>query len=100
MGRAQVWRAPARCANMICEETAGITPMPHDVECPQDCLGSDSASGDAEAPAGSTCWGDMEKASDIVERGPSTEALSTTESARLGFRRSTPMAISSGLFGI
>ena len=53
-----------------------------------------------KAPAGSTCRGDMEKASNIVERGPSTETLSTTESARLGFRKATPLAISSGLFGI
>jgi 4-azaleucine resistance transporter AzlC len=41
----------------------------------------------------------MEKASDIVERGPS-HALSPVESARLGFRKATPLAISSGLFGI
>ena len=63
-------------------------------------LGHDSASGDAEAPARSTCWGDMEKAGKVVERGPSTQALSSTESARLGFRKATPLAISSGLFGI
>jgi predicted branched-subunit amino acid permease len=42
----------------------------------------------------------MAKAGNIVERGPSTQALSTPESARLGFRRATPLAISSGLFGI
>jgi predicted branched-subunit amino acid permease len=42
----------------------------------------------------------MEKASSIVERGPSTEALSAAASARLGFRKATPLAISSGLFGI
>jgi predicted branched-subunit amino acid permease len=51
-------------------------------------------------PSGQTCWGDMEKASKVVERGPSTQALSTTESARLGFRKASPLAISSGLFGI
>src|SRR3954447_5671947 len=42
----------------------------------------------------------MEKASDIVERGPCREALSPAASARLGFRKATPLAISSGLFGI
>jgi predicted branched-subunit amino acid permease len=42
----------------------------------------------------------MEKAGKVVERGPSAQALSTTESARLGFRKATPLAISSGLFGI
>src|SRR6185295_6992511 len=42
----------------------------------------------------------MEKAGCIVERGPSMQALSRTESARLGFRKATPLAISSGLFGI
>src|ERR1700750_3131197 len=45
-------------------------------------------------------WSDMEKASEIVQRGPSTPALPTAESARLGFRKATPLAISSGLFGI
>src|SRR3954451_18764019 len=42
----------------------------------------------------------MEKASDIVEGGPSRQALSPGESARLGFRKATTLAISSGLFGI
>jgi predicted branched-subunit amino acid permease len=42
----------------------------------------------------------MEKAGDIVERGTSRQALSPAESARLGFRKATPLAISSGLFGI
>jgi predicted branched-subunit amino acid permease len=42
----------------------------------------------------------MEKAGKGVERGPSTQVLSTAESARLGFRKATPLAISSGLFGI
>src|SRR3954463_8368461 len=42
----------------------------------------------------------MEKAGNIVERGPSRQALSASESARLGFRKATPLAISSGLFGI
>jgi predicted branched-subunit amino acid permease len=41
----------------------------------------------------------MEKASSIVKPGPS-HALSPAESARLGFRKATPLAISSGLFGI
>lgn len=36
----------------------------------------------------------------MVERGPSTETLSSAASARLGFRKATPLAISSGLFGI
>jgi predicted branched-subunit amino acid permease len=42
----------------------------------------------------------MEKASNSIERGPSIDALSPAESARLGFRKATPLAISSGLFGI
>ncbi|MEA2943361.1 MAG: hypothetical protein QOD09_3890 [Bradyrhizobium sp.] len=42
----------------------------------------------------------MEKAGEVVERGPSTEALSPAESARLGFRKATPLAISSGLLGV
>src|SRR3954452_9733797 len=42
----------------------------------------------------------MEKAGNIVKRGPSAKTLSTTESALLGFHKATPLAISSGLFGI
>lgn len=42
----------------------------------------------------------MERAGNIVGRGPSTQALSAAASARLGFRKATPLAISSGLFGI
>jgi predicted branched-subunit amino acid permease len=42
----------------------------------------------------------MNKASDIVEREPSTAALSAAASMRLGFRKATPLAVSSGLFGI
>jgi 4-azaleucine resistance transporter AzlC len=42
----------------------------------------------------------METAGDIVERGLSSESLSPAASARLGFRKATPLAISSGLFGI
>jgi predicted branched-subunit amino acid permease len=42
----------------------------------------------------------MAKAGNSVERGPSTQALSPAASARLGFRKATPLAISSGLFGI
>ena len=68
--------------------------------CEYDLRGGDRASGDAAAPARQTWWGDMERASNMGERGPSMEALSTTESARLGFRKATPMAISTGLFGI
>jgi 4-azaleucine resistance transporter AzlC len=52
-----------------------------------------------QAPAGSV-GAAMEKAGKVVERGPSTEALSPAASARLGFRKATPLAISSGLFGI
>src|SRR3954464_13074214 len=52
-----------------------------------------------QEPARSRCRGDMEEAK-VVERGPSTQALSRAESARLGFRKATPLAISSGLFGI
>ena len=44
--------------------------------------------------------GDMEKAGNIGERGPSAPALPAAASARLGFRKATPLAISSGLFGI
>jgi predicted branched-subunit amino acid permease len=42
----------------------------------------------------------MEKPSSIVERGTPAEALSAAASARLGFGKATPLAISSGLFGI
>ena len=42
----------------------------------------------------------MDKARGIAEREPSTEALSATDSARLGFRKATPLAVSSGLFGL
>jgi predicted branched-subunit amino acid permease len=42
----------------------------------------------------------MEKPGSIVECRPSTETLSAAASARLGFRKATPLAISSGLFGI
>ena len=44
--------------------------------------------------------GEMEEAGNIVQRGLSAEALSPGDSARLGFRKATPLAISSGLFGI
>jgi predicted branched-subunit amino acid permease len=42
----------------------------------------------------------MEKPGSIAGRGPSAETLSAAASARLGFRKATPLAISSGLFGI
>lgn len=42
----------------------------------------------------------MEKAGNIVERGQPTKALSPAASGRLGFRKATPLAISSGLLGV
>jgi 4-azaleucine resistance transporter AzlC len=62
-------------------------------------VAQDGASGGASG-ADVNVVREMEKASDIVERGLSRETLPPGESTRLGFRKATPLAISSGLFGI
>src|SRR5688500_17128565 len=57
------------------------------------------ASDGADASSRWANMGSMNRSTEAVGVEPS-EALSAVQSSRLGFRKATPLAVSSGLFGI